>query len=90
MSKNTSTFSRRTAASAAVALILALASSTAMAMSSGDEGDETAGKKEACAAIGCPNGSRLCGTASGKITAGIPPFVGEIEVEWTCYENPLS
>lgn len=86
MSNTTNTFGRRTAASAAVAILLALASSTAMAMSF-DEEDDAEGKREACAAIGCPDGARLCGSASGKITAGIPPFVGEIEVSWTCYEN---
>ncbi|MBC8089210.1 MAG: hypothetical protein H7Z40_18245 [Phycisphaerae bacterium] len=89
MPNTTNSFSRRTATSAAVAILLALASSTAMAMGGVDE-DDNEGKKEACSAIGCPNGSRQCGSATGKITAGIPPFVGEIEVSWTCYENPAQ
>ncbi|MBC8088343.1 MAG: hypothetical protein H7Z40_13825, partial [Phycisphaerae bacterium] len=75
MSNTTNSFSRRTATSAAVAILLALASSTAMAMGGVDDEDDNEGKKEACSAIGCPNGSRQCGSATGKITAGIPPFV---------------
>ena len=83
-------FNRRTITSAAVAVLVALASSSALASAAdippGDDDSEAAGKHEACAAIGCPDGSRVCGTAAGKITAGVPPFVGEVSVSWTCYE----
>lgn len=91
MFNKTSQFNRRSVAAGAFAVLLALASSSAMAsaMAGGgdDEDDDAPGKKEACNAIGCPNGNRVCGTASGKISAGAPPFVGEVSVSWTCYES---
>lgn len=92
MFTNKKQYNRRTITSAAVAVVLALASTSAMASAMdsapGDDEDDAPGKKEACAFIGCPGGSRVCGTATGKITSGAPPFVGEISVSWTCYENP--
>ena len=85
----------RTIMASALAVVLALSSSAALAraMESSDDGDDSSvpGKAEACRFIGCPNGNRQCGTASGKIISGAPPFVGEVNVSWTCYENgPLA
>lgn len=88
--KHRSKLNSRTVASSALAVILALSSTAALARAmEGGEGDDddTPGKTEACSFIGCPNGNRQCGTASGKITSGAPPFVGEIAVSWTCYEK---
>ena len=51
-----------------------------------EDDDAAPGKSQACGAIGCQNGNRECATASGKIAAGAPPFVGEVSVSWTCYE----
>lgn len=80
----------RTLAASALAVVLALSSTAAIAraMAGPDDGDDDSapGKAEACRAIGCPNGNRQCGVATGKITSGLPPFVGEITVSWTCYE----
>ncbi|MEO7998056.1 MAG: hypothetical protein ABI852_11460, partial [Gemmatimonadaceae bacterium] len=76
-------------------LVLALAASSGMAsaMSSydggGDDDGEAGLKNQACAAIGCANGNRLCATASGTVKAGIPPWVGEVTVVYTCYESPF-
>jgi hypothetical protein len=78
----------------AFAAMLASASSAAIARAAGyaggdDGGDDSSFKSAACGLIGCANGNRVCGTAGGTIKAGIPPFVGEVSVEYTCYENPL-
>lgn len=80
----------RTFVASALAVVVALASTAALgrAMSSSDDyNDDAPGKAEACGAIGCPNGSRLCGSIGGKLGAVIPPFSGEISVSWTCYEG---
>lgn len=69
-----------------VLLALAASSGIASAMDSGgDDGVKTA----ACAAIGCADGSRECARATGTIKAGIPPWVGEVSVSYTCYEAPM-
>lgn len=81
---------RRAVASAVVAVALALVSSSAMALGEpvdGEDDDDSAGKKTACQAIGCEGGERKCGKISGKVSAGLPPFVGEVAVSWTCYEK---
>lgn len=77
--------------SACSALMLALASTSALAWGGVDEEeDDSPSKTQACSFIGCPNGNRVCGTATGKITSGAPPFIGEVAVSWTCYENALQ
>lgn len=84
---------RSTTWSACAALMLAIASTSALAavpVEGGEDSDDAPSKTQACSFIGCANGSRVCGTASGKITSGAPPFVGEVAVSWTCYENPLQ
>ena len=90
--KTTYRFNSRTIASSALAVILALSSTAALgrAMSGPEEDDDMPGKSEACGAIGCAGGARLCGSISGKIGAVVPPFVGEIGVSWTCYEKAVS
>lgn len=83
---------RRLTISALSGAMLAIASTTALAAEygGGDGEDAPPGKTEACAFIGCANGARVCGTASGKITGGAPPFVGEVAVSWTCYEQQFA
>ncbi|MEP6836303.1 MAG: hypothetical protein ABJB74_23135 [Gemmatimonas sp.] len=79
----------RTLTASVLAVVFALSSSAALARAmSGppDESEDAPGKTEACRAIGCAGGNRACGTVSGKLTSGAPPFVGEISVSWTCYE----
>lgn len=76
------------ALASSLGLVLALAASAglASAMSYDDGGDEGP-KTSACGAIGCGDGGRVCATASGTIKAGIPPWVGEVNVTYTCYEK---
>lgn len=92
--RNSSRTARRNLLASTAAVVLALASSAALAgaMAGPDEEDpEAPGKAEACRAIGCPNGNRLCGTTSGKLISGGVPFIGEVAVGWTCYEpTPAS
>ena len=92
--KTTYRLNSRTVASSALAVVLALSSTAALgrAMSGPgeDDSDDNSGKTQACAFIGCPNGNRVCGTASGKISGSVPPFTGEISVSWTCYESGTS
>ena len=94
LNQHRSKLNSRAIAASVLGIVLALSSTSALAramVGSGDGDDDDApGKAEACRAIGCPNGNRVCGTASGKITAGAPPFVGEIAVSWTCYEGTPS
>jgi uncharacterized membrane protein len=88
--KHTRRTSRSVVASVlAVALALSSSAAIASAMNVDEEGEE-AGKAEACAFIGCRDGNRECGKATGKISSGMPPFVGEIKVSWTCYEGGLA
>jgi hypothetical protein len=78
-------------APSALALILSLATTSGLATAmSSEEGEDSDLKTTACALIGCRNGSRECGTVSGTIKAGAPPFVGEVEVEYTCYEGGMQ
>lgn len=73
----------------ALAAMLASAGSAGIASAADYEGedDDSSPKSAACGLIGCANGPRVCGTATGTIKAGIPPFVGEVSVSYTCYEN---
>lgn len=72
----------------AFAVVLSVASTAALATAMTNEGDGSDNdvKSLACGAIGCANGGRLCGTAGGSIKAIAPPFLGEISVNFTCYE----
>ena len=72
-----------------LAIVLSLASTAALASAMSYDGDEEDAdvKTAACAVIGCPNGNRLCGSAGGTVKLGVPPFVGEVSVKYTCYEN---
>lgn len=72
----------------AVAVVLSIASTSALASAMSNEGDdpELDLKTAACHLIGCPNGSRVCGTASGTIRLGAAPLQGEVNVTYTCYE----
>ena len=90
--KTTYRLNSRTIVSSTLAVVLALSTTAALgrAMSAPDEDDDTPGKSEACGAIGCPNGGRVCGTVGGKIGAIVPPFTGEISVTWTCYEQAVN
>lgn len=76
------------ALASSLGLVLALAASAgfASAMEYGDEGI----KASACAAIGCADGARECAKATGTLKAGIPPWVGEVSVQYTCYEKPAE
>ncbi|MEP6836301.1 MAG: hypothetical protein ABJB74_23125 [Gemmatimonas sp.] len=71
-----------------LAVVLSIASSAALAsaMSYDGDGEDAEMKTAACNFISCPDGSRLCGSAGGAIKIGIPPFVGEVNVTYTCYE----
>lgn len=74
----------------ALAAVMASMGSAAIASAAGYEGgddDDSSLKEVACGLIGCPNGSRVCGTTTGTIKAGVAPFVGEVSVSYTCYEN---
>ena len=73
----------------AIAIVMSIASTAAIAsaMSYEDDDDNVDVKSAACRAIGCPNGNRVCGSTTGTIKAGIPPFVGEVSVSYTCYES---
>ena len=76
-----------TCLSAALLASVASAAIASAAESGGEDGDDDNSSKTAgCALIGCANGARLCGTATGTIKAGVPPFVGEVSVSYTCYE----
>lgn len=70
------------------AALLASLSSAAIASAAefGDDDSDSIEKTIACKSIGCQNGNRECGTASGGVKVGIPPFVGEVKVEYICYE----
>lgn len=74
--------------SSALAVVLSIATTSALASAMSYEGDDDDAemKTAACAVIGCHNGARVCGTAGGTIKVGIPPFVGEVNVTYTCYE----
>lgn len=78
----------RLALASTFGVILALATTTALAsaMSVDDDEGEAGLKAQACAAIGCPDGNRECAKASGTIKAGLPPWSGEVSVSYTCYE----
>ena len=86
----------RLATASLLAVVLASAGSAALAGAAevgGDEGDDEDGaamKRAACSFIGCGNGSRVCGTASGTFKIGVQPFIGEVGVSYTCYENPAQ
>lgn len=75
----------------AAAIVLSIASTAALASAMSYEGagddDDADMRSAACSLIGCANGNRVCGTAGGAIKAGIPPFVGEVSVTYTCYES---
>ena len=74
-----------------LAAMLASAGSAAIASASSyEDDDDGAMKRGACGIIGCANGNRVCGTAGGTIKAGAPPFVGEVNVTYTCYEALAS
>ena len=85
LSQHRAKLNSRFIATSALAIALALSSTAALAraMSGPAEEDDDAapGKSQACGAIGCQNGNRECATASGKIAAGAPPFVGEVSVD---------
>lgn len=89
-------YRNKLAVSSLLAALLASAGSAAIAGAAetggegGDDEDGAAMKRAACSFIGCGNGSRVCGTASGTFKIGVQPFVGEVGVSYTCYENPAQ
>lgn len=86
----------RVVATSLLAALMASAGSAAIAGASefdgegDDDEDGAALKRAACSFIGCANGNRVCGTASGTFKIGVQPFVGEVGVSYTCYESPAQ
>ena len=72
----------------AFAVVLSVASTAVIASAMSYEGDDDNAdvKTLACTIIGCPNGGRSCGTVGGTIKSVAPPFIGEVTVNFTCYE----
>lgn len=68
-------------------VVLALAASSGIASAMDSDGDDGV-KSAACGVIGCADGARECAKATGTLKAGIPPWVGEVSVTYTCYEAP--
>jgi len=73
---------------ATVAVVLSVASTAVLASAMSYEGDDENAdvKALACAVIGCANGGRACGTVGGTIKSVAPPFIGEVSVNFNCYE----